>query len=74
VVLTDQELAAVNQACLLTDERYEELTAWINRHYRETLSPGDLGDPELLGESRAALDELTGILGLGNVYDFQRAE
>ncbi len=74
VVLTDQELAAVNQDCLLTDERYDELTGWINRHYRETLSPGDLGDPELLGESRAALDELTGILGLGNVYDFQRAE
>lgn len=74
VVLTDQELAAVNQGCLLTDERYEELTDWINRHYRETLSPDDLGDPELLGESRAALDELTGILSLGNVYDFQRAE
>lgn len=74
VVLTDEELAAVNQACLLTDERYDELTAWINRHYRETLSPDDLGDPELLGESRAALDELTGMLSLGNVYDFQLAE
>ena len=74
VVLTDEELAAVNQACLLTDERYDELTAWINRHYRETLSPDDLGDPELLADSRAALDELTGMLSLGNVYDFQRAE
>ena len=74
VVLTDEELASVNQACLLTDARYEELTAWVNRHYRETLSPDDLGDPELMRESRAALDELTGILGLGNLYDFQLEE
>ncbi len=74
VVLTDQELAAVNQACLLTDERYDELTAWVNRHYRETLSPDDLGDPELMRESRAALDELTGILHLGSLYNFQLEE
>ena len=29
-------------------------------------------DPALLEECRAALDELTGLLGLGSVYDFQR--
>lgn len=74
VVLTDAELAAVNQACLLTESLFVELTAWIMRHYRDSLSPDDLGDPRLLEESRAALDELTGILGLGNVYDFQLTE
>ena len=34
--------------------------------------PEDLGDPLLLRESRAALDELTRILGIGSVYEFQR--
>jgi acyl-CoA synthetase (AMP-forming)/AMP-acid ligase II len=32
----------------------------------------DLADPALLTECRAALDELTRILGLGSVYGFQR--
>jgi succinylarginine dihydrolase len=32
----------------------------------------DLADPALLDESRHALDELTQILGLGSLYDFQR--
>jgi succinylarginine dihydrolase len=44
----------------------------VRRHYREELAPEDLGDPLLLRESRAALDELTRILGIGSVYEFQR--
>jgi succinylarginine dihydrolase len=36
------------------------------------LLPGDLVDPALARESMAALDELTRILQLGSVYDFQR--
>jgi succinylarginine dihydrolase len=44
----------------------------VRRHYREELSPSDLADPQLLRESRAALDELTGLLGIGSIYDFQR--
>jgi succinylarginine dihydrolase len=31
----------------------------------------DLRDPQLIEESRAALDELTQILGLGSIYPFQ---
>jgi succinylarginine dihydrolase len=37
------------------------------------LRPTDLADPKILDESRTALDELTAILGLGSIYDFQRA-
>ena len=36
------------------------------------LAPADLSDPRLLDEGRVALDELTGLLGLGAGYDFQR--
>jgi succinylarginine dihydrolase len=73
VVLTPDERAAVNPQCWLTDDRYVTLRAWVERHYRDRLVLADLADPQLLDESRRALDALTGILGLGPIYDFQRA-
>lgn len=73
VVLTDEERDAVNAHCLLDDARYASLTAWVERHYRDRLNTGDLADPQLLDESRAALDDLSQLLGLGSVYEFQRA-
>ena len=52
---------------------HDRLTAWANSHYRDRLRPADLADPQLLVESRRALDELTGILDLGSgFYPFQR--
>lgn len=73
VVLDDAQRAAVNPRAWLTPERHQELTAWANAHYRETLAPDDLGDPALVDESRAALDALTQILELGaDFYPFQR--
>ncbi|OXY82822.1 N-succinylarginine dihydrolase [Oceanimonas doudoroffii] len=72
VAMNEAELAAVNPACLMTDELHGRLSQWVNRHYRDRLSPDDLRDPALLTESRTALDELTRILNLGSVYPFQR--
>jgi succinylarginine dihydrolase len=72
VPLNDCERGLVNPGVFLTDTLYETLKSWVNRHYRDRLVPEDLGDPELLEESRRALDELTGLLGLGVVYRFQR--
>ena len=71
VELTAQELAAINPASLMNDALYLRLTAWVEKHYRNQLGEADLGDPVLLDESRAALDELTQILALGSVYPFQ---
>jgi len=71
VVLSDEERRAINQGVILTDALYDRLTAWVNAHYRDELSQQDLADPMLLDEVRKALDELTGILGLGSIYDFQ---
>jgi succinylarginine dihydrolase len=64
VVLTDRELERMHQGVLLTDRLYEKLIQWVQKHYREELKPTDLADPKLLDESRAALDELSGILQL----------
>jgi len=72
VVLNETEIAATNPAVFINDDVFQTLTDWVNRHYRDTLSVADLADPQLLVESRAALDELTQILKLGSVYPFQR--
>ncbi|CDG20872.1 N-succinylarginine dihydrolase [Xenorhabdus poinarii G6] len=72
VVLSEPELAAVNPATLMTPTLYQRLTAWVERHYRDSLYAADLADPQLLHEVYAALDELTQILRLGSIYEFQR--
>jgi succinylarginine dihydrolase len=73
VVLTEAEQAATNPAMRMTDTLHARLSQWGSTHYRDTLTPADLADPALLDESRRALDELTGILDLGNdFYPFQR--
>jgi succinylarginine dihydrolase len=73
VVLTDDELAATNPAMRMTDELHGALSVWALRWYRDSLTAQDLADPALLDETRGALDELTGILGLGGgFYPFQR--
>ncbi len=71
VALNDDELNAMHHGVLLNDALYERLTTWVEAHYRDELATEDLADPMLLDEVRKALDELTGILGLGSVYDFQ---
>ncbi len=72
VVLTDEERAAVRPNVWIDDALFGSLDAWIETHYRDRLAPSDLTDPALLDESRTALDELTQILKLGSLYDFQR--
>lgn len=71
VVLTAEELSHVHPGVQLTPTLHAQLAAWIDRHYRDELRPEDLADPKLLEESRAALDALTRMLGLGAIYPFQ---
>ncbi|ASK78659.1 N-succinylarginine dihydrolase [Paraphotobacterium marinum] len=72
VVLNKKEQEAMNSEVILNDEKYNVLVNWVNKYYRDQLVPNDLKDPLLLNESRAALDELTKILCLGSIYDFQQ--
>jgi len=71
VVLTEGQILRAHPGVFLTDALYERLTQWVERHYRDDLNPADLADPQLLRESREALEELTRILKLGSIYDFQ---
>ena len=73
VALTSEELEAVNPAQRFLPGLHTILADWVTRRYRDRLAPADLADPNLLIESREALDELTQILDLGgDFYPFQR--
>lgn len=74
VVLNEQEINAANQHVFMNDALFLRLNEWVDKHYRDRLTETDLADPNLLIESRTALDELTQILHLGSVYPFQLAE
>ena len=72
VVLTSQELQAVNPAVMMNDTLFNTLNNWVDRYYRDRLTAADLADPQLLREGREALDSLTQLLKLGSVYPFQQ--
>jgi succinylarginine dihydrolase len=72
VVLTDAQAAAMHQGVVMTDALYQRLVDWVGRHYRDHLAPADLADPALALEVQTALDELTTLLQLPGLYEFQR--
>lgn len=73
VELTADQQAKLTPGFWLTPDLYAALGDWVRTHYREELAPDDLRDPDILGETRRALDALTQILPLGpRFYDFQR--
>jgi succinylarginine dihydrolase len=72
VVLTDEQIHTIHGNVMLTGELHSQLRMWIEKHYRDELRPDDLRDPELLDESRVALNELNQILRLPPLYDFQQ--
>ena len=73
VVLSGTERAAIAARVFWDEALGQELEAWVCRNYRDHLTSADLADPLLARETLRALDELTGILQLGSVYDFQGA-
>ncbi|WP_040242886.1 N-succinylarginine dihydrolase [Chromohalobacter japonicus] len=71
VAFSSAERQALGGRVLLDEALHGDLTAWVERHYRDRLAPEDLADPQLAQESLTALDELTQLLGIGAVYPFQ---
>ncbi len=72
VPLTEIELKSMHAGTLLTENLYAKLKTWIHKHYRESLQSKDLADPALFHEGQLALDELSQLLGLANIYTFQQ--
>jgi succinylarginine dihydrolase len=71
VALTEAEYNAMHSGVIMTDALFGTLNSWVDKYYRDRLGQNDLADPQLLLESRNALDELTKITGVGNIYPFQ---
>lgn len=71
VVMSEAQIANTAARILLDEALYSELRAWVERNYRDSMAAADLQDPALLSECRTALDELTQLLKIGSVYDFQ---
>jgi succinylarginine dihydrolase len=71
VPLLASEEARVKARVFFTPELEAELVAWVDARYRDRLVPRDLADPMLVRETMTALDELTALLDVGSVYDFQ---
>ena len=71
VVMSEEQITNCKARVFLSDALYRDLKKWIEANYRTRLAPEDLADPALLNECRQALDQLTTILKLGPVYDFQ---
>ena len=69
VALTDAQAQAMHQGVIFTEALYKRLVTWVERHYRDTLLPEDLADPALAIEVHTALEALSGILNLPNLYD-----
>jgi succinylarginine dihydrolase len=73
VPLLEAEEKKVKANVFLTPALEARLDAWVDSRYRDRLAPSELADPALARETMTALDELTKLLGVGSVYDFQMA-
>ena len=74
VPLTQAELSHVNQKFLLTNELYAKLRSWADKYYPDELhpDPATLSSEALMHICHTALDNLTQILGVGSLYQFQQ--
>jgi succinylarginine dihydrolase len=70
--LEPDEEDALGARVLFDDRLDQALVACVTRRYRDRVIASDLADMTFVEECRVALDELTQILGLGSIYDFQR--
>jgi succinylarginine dihydrolase len=64
VTLSEAELAGLGGRVLLDDSLYENLGAWVERHYREHLVIDTFLEPGFVAQTHAAFLELEGILEL----------
>ena len=60
--LTEPELAKIGGGILLNAQRITQLEAWVDAHYRTTLTGAELADPALGRESTRALSALYQLL------------
>lgn len=73
VTMTKSEFSALHPGVIFTDKLHLRLRKWVKKYYVGNLIYEDLFVPSFTKRCRTALDELTYILGLGNIYPFQNS-
>jgi succinylarginine dihydrolase len=71
-VVNNDEFDQLNEKFLLSPTKLMDLRALVSKHYRDQLNPEDLLDIKLIQESCTFLDELTQLLDIGSIYNFQK--
>lgn len=69
VPLTTSQLPHVHAGAVFDDALHARLIAWVEKHYRNRLSPDDLRDAAFAESCMAALVELETILNLKGLYE-----
>lgn len=64
VVLNGKERNALHPGVWLNDTLYNALCEWIEKYYRDRISPDDLRDPMLADEAGRAMDALSKLLAM----------
>ncbi len=72
VVLTQEELREIPPTLLFSESLYQRLSTWISANYPESISLKELSDSSFYTKNCQTLDELSKILGLENIYSFQK--
>lgn len=68
IVLNEAQASSMHQGIILTDARYEQLVAWVKRHYRDRLALEDLRDAAFVRELQEAYAALGPIIGMESLY------
>lgn len=71
VVLSDEALASIDARVIVDESLEADLRAWVSSHYVEDLDFDKIQDFTFVETCRKALDELTQILKLPQLYGFQ---
>jgi len=71
VTMTESEFSALHPGIIFTDKLHLQLRKWVKHYYVGNLIYEDLFVPSYIKRCRDALQELTNILDLGNIYPFQ---
>ena len=73
VTMNEREFHALHPGVIFTDKLHLRLRTWVKKYYVGNLIYEDLFVPSYIKRCLDALDELTYILGLGNIYPFQNS-
>ena len=68
VTMSEGQWSEVREGFRFSESLHERLGNWVEKHYREELSPDDLRDPALLGEAFEAIGELARVMDLGERF------